>query len=52
MPLQLLGTKEMVEREEKGKERWSTSSSPHAMAKDGALERSNAQENTNAQIHS
>jgi hypothetical protein len=52
MPLQLMRTEERVQREEKRKERWSVSSNPHTMAKDLASERSDTQENTNAQIHS
>jgi len=40
MPLQLTGTKERVEREEKREEQWFASSNPHTMAKDGASERS------------
>jgi hypothetical protein len=38
MQLQLTRTEERVEREEKREEQWSSSSNPHAMAKDGALE--------------
>jgi hypothetical protein len=47
--LQLTRTKERVEQEEKREGRWSASSNTHAMAKDRASERSDTQENTNAQ---
>jgi hypothetical protein len=42
---------ERVEQKEKRVEHWSASSNPHAMAKDRALEGSDAQENTNTQVH-